>query len=373
MCHELFWQSSDQTSLCLNFDRSCPKTFPVTCAQATTLVAGGTAPAAPPSGATRRAPPARTEASVPAGAGAPGPVIDHELPESGARGVMNLGATCYLSSVLQVLSHTPAFATLVLNAHSAVDEDSAGGRVLDAFQTFTIQNVFEDSREPMDSSDIFASLGAFAGRPDMFQIGHADDANVALSTLLDALKQGILARTGTMAAVLQTLGGYATVRLGCTMCARQSERRHQDGYYLIPIAGEGEVRLEEVLAASLRGGMDVYCPRCGEDTPHESARQAPTPRVLILSLNRYVIGGGREDRSVRIPLVLDLHDFDPRAAGRYRLTGVVRYHGEHYTADFLHTPSDIWLHADDSRVSRCPGNTPTLAGPQPYILTYERL
>ena len=141
---------------------------------------------------------------------------------------------------------------------------------------------------------------------------------------------------------------------------------------MLNIAGPGDVTLEQVLINNLRTYVDANCATCARDTPHETRVRLADSPVVIMSLNRYLPDGSWDGRSVRIPLTLNMRTVDAKTRGMYRLTGVVRYHGDHYTADFLHAETGMWLHGDDSRVFPCRNNVPKLHGPQPYILTYQR-
>jgi ubiquitin C-terminal hydrolase len=96
------------------------------------------------------------------------------------------------------------------------------------------------------------------------------------------------------------------------------------------------------------------------------------PDLLVLTLSRYAYGAEKKTTSVAIPDGLNLKVFADTILGadqlEYKLIGVVRHAGGHYTCDYFENFQ--WYHADDAMV--VPIEAPLKTGADPFLLVYER-
>jgi hypothetical protein len=273
------------------------------------------------------------------------------------RGIRNMGATCYLAAIVQVLAHTDYVRSWFMN------RDGNGEPVYAALQQMVHELYDANSPGPTTINRLLAALEL----PN-----RASDANTAMRLLLE--KISIPNRTlGRMFEM------DITKTLTCPNCAYKystDDFRKRVHVAQIP-PNVREVPFSAVLADyfgpfCLKGKR---CMDCGADcasTPLQPVLLA-APDVLVFNLNR----GTSENRiltSVQIPSRIDLKDYVPSSLPedmlRYRLVGVVRYPGGHFVADYRHPDSGTWFTADDSSVRPIPG--PTVSGPQPYLLVFER-
>ena len=103
-----------------------------------------------------------------------------------ARGMNNLGNTCYFSSIWQVMSHSPTFRAYLteVRADSADPLSLAARRLVDAH--------WAADASPIDSGDLFRQFGAY--EPHFFVIRQSQDAQEALAHVRSILNQAMVAQ-----------------------------------------------------------------------------------------------------------------------------------------------------------------------------------
>ena len=385
-CHELFWQSDARDELCDNRDKTCQKTFPVRCDEASVLLRAlsqgisTTTEAVTTEAVTTEV---TTEAVTTGAATTEEVTTEAVTTESvttqavttteetttaavssgpGSRGIMNLGETCYVNSVVQALLHAPGVRDMLL---AVPDNDILlpACRVLQAMKQLAVAQWTDASDAPLDSSDLFEALHAYGGDlqgdQEIFVVGQANDANMAMGILLNALSEGFEVLTGHPAGLANRL----RTNRSCRLCGERRVQYSVEPLHLVNI--EGADALEDLLRLHFNpSDIQVRCDNCGGNTDHATIVAFDgAPETVVIVLNRYVLGSTvRNPHSVEIPQVINL------TAGDYELVSVVRYDGGHYAADVR--VGAQWIDADDSRVR--PIAAPLTSGPDPYIVVYHR-
>ena len=379
-CHDLFWLTPN-TQLCNHSVSGCSSDkAPLLCSEARFLIdtvnAGGvtagssdgsTAAAAAvvatrtTTTTTRRPPVVTRETARRPTEAASAPLISG----AGIKKIKNLGATCYLGSVLQILLHSVSVRAAVA-ASPAVAASGAHARVYNDFVALLNQMYDESSSDVLDPHNILRALRAF-NEDKGFVYNAADDAYQSAMVLLNALSRG----SPRLARVFEIVFGGMRTCLQCDNIGPHFDRSH---IQLMQIPDPSRrTSLEEMIAAHFGPrSMDVQCRNCRVHDAHHYVIPSviQVPHLLIIAINRYTYDAEKLTTSVEIPLAITLET--NTGPVMYRLVGVVAHNKGHYTSDYYNVDADSWVHTDDSRVHIMKGS-PVRSGPQPSIVMYERI
>ena len=373
-CHDIFWLS--EGVLCNHAVPGCDGKKPLLCSDAAAIVESrnarsvqGPGQAGPPrvSQSSSRVEPA----STPKKSSAVSPPEQAPIPGSGVKGITNLGATCHLGAVLQVLLHSPAI-------RRALSEDRENDMLLeinDVYRHFTLlaRAMYDDSvADALDPAGLFGALRAFNGGAG-FVYNKAADAHETLTVLLNGLAES----SGRLASVTQlATRGYST----CMTCSNtEINPRASSSIQLVHIVDTSKpCHLNELLTAHFAPqSLSKYCPSCDHSSEVLVFPEiVQTPEVLVITLPRYMTGeDAKIMTSVEIPFELNLREvaaMAPSQRSEYRLTGIVRHKKDHFVADYWNAEMGSWVHTDDRRVKTMAGH-PGNSGHEPFILFFERI
>ncbi|KAH8977355.1 ubiquitin carboxyl-terminal hydrolase 14 [Lactarius akahatsu] len=282
----------------------------------------------------------------------------------GLTGIQNLGNSCYMASVVQVLFSLPAFqkryAAPVGTEHWSSCDVPLPASCLDCqmykLADGLLSGRYSHPRPTADVQQVPQSAGAEATPPPVFQEGvrpatfkalvgrgHAEfatmrqqDAEEFLTHLLTALRRhahGARARgTDAEREPTETLAFGLEQRLQCTACAGVSYRVDPHDVLSVPVPvretgkdAEGratyeEVQLtrcvEDVLGAE---GLEYKCPQCRRDVAAtRQARFATFPDTLVVHAKKFQLVNWVPTK-LDIPIVLpdgDVLTFDQQHLGR---------------------------------------------------------
>uniref|UniRef100_G3Q9D5 Ubiquitin carboxyl-terminal hydrolase n=1 Tax=Gasterosteus aculeatus TaxID=69293 RepID=G3Q9D5_GASAC len=345
-------------------------------------------------------------------------------------GLRNLGNTCYMNSILQVLSHllvfrecflrldlTQALELLASAVHGQLAEPSSKHISL-CHELHTLFQVMWSGKWALVSP--FAMLHSVWQLIPAFRGYAQQDAQEFLCELLDKV-QHELESTGkhtTTAGVpqkrliKQVLSVVNTIFHGqllsqvvtCLACDHRSntvepfwdlslefpERYHSNSR---ESAAQASCHLTEMLAKfteteALEGNI-YACEQCNCETEAQKRLVVhKLPQVLRLHLKRFR-WSGRNHREkigvhVRFDQLLDIEPYccrepSPKAAPckhfLYDLSAVVMHHGKgfgsgHYTSYCYNTEGGFWVHCNDSKLNVC--SVEEVCRAQAYILFYTQ-
>ncbi|KAH9055282.1 ubiquitin carboxyl-terminal hydrolase 14 [Lactarius vividus] len=281
----------------------------------------------------------------------------------GLTGIQNLGNSCYMASVVQVLFSFPAFqkryASPAAMEHWSSCDVPLPATCLDC-QMYKLADGLLSGRyshpRPTDVQQVPPSAGADATPPPVFQEGvrpatfkalvgrgHAEfatmrqqDAEEFLTHLLTALRRhahGARARgTETEHEPTETLAFGLEQRLQCTVCAGVSYRVDPHDVLSVPVPAretgkdaEGRATYEEVQLLRCidevfsAEGLEYKCPQCRRDvTATRQARFATFPDTLVVHARKFQLVNWVPTK-LDIPIVLpdgDVLTFDQQHLGR---------------------------------------------------------
>ncbi|GAA5914703.1 UBP-type zinc finger domain-containing protein [Sporobolomyces salmoneus] len=325
-----------------------------------------------------------------------------------ARGIRNLGNSCYMSVILQSFFLNP-----FLRAYFLSDRHNRS-QCQRAFKGETCLSCEVDSL----FSEYYSSPPNEALAPTKFlhafwsssyeALGYAQqDAHEFLISTLNLLHSHSPDPTENPlkqcpCIIHNTFSGRTRSQIRCGRCGHQSETFEMFLDLSLDVrdrgAGKDLTRLQDCLqsfttAEKLPAKYD--CAACGNPPEQASKRLSITalPQVLCVQLKRFehtaLAGGGggaKIDTFVQFPLELDMTPYlsanldyptlalkSPTNQNRYNLLSVVAHEGSlsqgHYTTYVRGT--DDFFHIDDEKVRRC--GLKEVQSSKAYLLVYSRI
>eukprot|EP00796_Vickermania_ingenoplastis_P008678 gene8678-6101_t len=324
------------------------------------------------------------------------------------KGLVNLGNTCYMNSVIQALNGTRLrrfFLSKDLNASFSQDVPSV--RLTNAFLKVIQSLNGASDTSPVSPSILKQCLGDVY---QPFQGFTQQDANELLNVLLDGLHNGLNKNKSSSPAVqidnskgtdeelaqmfwknYATKNGSEIVNLFsfqernavmCPHCHQIYRSFNVCTGIEVPIPQRSSTCLEDCLAMYCREEFldekSLYsCEKCKKKV---KASQQLTfyscPEILVITLKRFGHAGELSKVSIDVAFQQDLN-LSPFMSSRmhqtkYRLVAIVNHTGSigggHYTADVL-GKDGAWSHFSDEVVSQAQNPSFSLA----YILFYEKV
>ncbi|KEG10535.1 ubiquitin hydrolase [Trypanosoma grayi] len=327
------------------------------------------------------------------------------------RGIVNLGNTCYLNSVTQMLYATPLRKYFLCDDYTKdiVQSSKGRGRLVNSFSYILRELTRTDLANPVSPSFFKAAAGelceAFAGRSQQ-------DANEFLRVVLDGIHNNLndKGNFNEIAQEIDTTKGSDHViaeqywseykkrnnsvivdmcvfqersSIVCPLCKQISRSFAPLLGIEVPVPSiEGKITIEDCLNAYCKEEVldldSLYsCPSCSRKV--NASKQLlvySLPNILLLTIKRFRFHGDFSNKiadSIIFQKQLDMSPFmcSTEKNSVYNLVGVVNHqgniHGGHYTADCIGTDG-VWFSFSDERVSEAETPNYQLA----YILCYVR-
>ncbi|XP_016344388.1 ubiquitin carboxyl-terminal hydrolase 8-like [Sinocyclocheilus anshuiensis] len=277
------------------------------------------------------------------------------------RGLLNLGATCYLNATLQVLFMTQAFRERVLLLTPGDTSEKLESALKELFKELSNQ---VRGAQSISTEGIIKALG----------IQRIYEQQDAVEYFLD-----ILEKVGPDLAEV-----FSGTMRNNRKCAENHESHDDSSFKSLQIAlnsTDGPYRLEDgvqsYFASTILDGDDqMYCETCDEKSDTTwSCEIHEYPTILPLHLKRFVYdywscGFVKNDCPVDVPLHLSLGEQE------YCLYAVINHRGSryggHYTADIRSFTENTWYSFDDSHVTEI-DESKLERSREAYLLLYRKL
>ncbi|KAL1817711.1 ubiquitin carboxyl-terminal hydrolase 23 isoform X1 [Daucus carota subsp. sativus] len=283
-------------------------------------------------------------------------------------GLMNLGNTCFLNSVLQCLTYTEPLAAYLQSGRHQLSCRTAGFCALCAIQKH-VSSARQSTGRILAPKEIVSNLRCISRN---FRNSRQEDAHEYMVNLLESmhkccLPSGVPSESPSAydkSSVHKIFGGRLRSQVKCMQCSYTSDK-------FDPFL---DLSLEIVKADSLQralthftakefldGGEKHYqCQQCKQKV--KALKQLTiykAPYVLTIHLKRFSshLAGQKIDKRIHFGTTLDLKPFvtDPCDGDlKYTLYGVLVHagwstHSGHYYC-FVRTSSGMWYSLDDNRV-----------------------
>jgi ubiquitin C-terminal hydrolase len=277
-------------------------------------------------------------------------------------GVKNMGHSCWLSSIIQILLHSPSVVQML---------GSIGWQSNEIVEGLKELSMALWEREITSSLVPQKLLGALQSSCD-FAAGASQDAFEALNCV-------ILTLIGENSGFQRIFAIETMMTRTCLGCGMPSVSGSTKQYVLrlpipSPAPSSGSVSLIECLE-TFRGEQiveGVECSSCGDRTVSSIRYDVRSAgQVLYLLVNRFDDNGHRVNTPVDLPLYLvDIGDHT------YQLVGVVHNSGTtldngHFFVDYFDQLTQSWVHADDEKISSI-DQLQTVSSTA-YLIVYERI
>lgn len=350
--------------------------------------------------------------------------LDWPQARSTPRGLVNLGNTCWMNSIIQCLNATLPFVNYFLDGRWKLAVDANKGRLTFAFAQLVNQMKNAGEQKyivPNHFHDTICHLMPH------FEKGKQHDSQEFLGSFLDRVDEDLKTLTKTEPLTTRQSGSKTphtsrddasivpscfqsecSSRLQCSVCETTSVTHEHFNFLQLSLPSVKDKH--HSLTLSVYNCLDEFfreeimekenqwlCPKC-KKSRKASKKMSLTrpPAVLVLHLKRYtLVQDARGERMVRNDTFVDspLEDIDlsryvnispenghiqpsqPHSY-RYRLYGVTNHCGSesldrgHYTA--LISTNNGWLRFSDTQISG-PINPREVVSSEAYVLFYRRL
>ncbi|KAK5642978.1 hypothetical protein RI129_009145 [Pyrocoelia pectoralis] len=287
-------------------------------------------------------------------------------------GMVNMGNTCYLNSILQALFHVPALVNWLISEkqHSDECEDTGGSMCVICAMRKTLQDSQQRNINTIRPYLIYNKLRILCRN---LIPGRQEDAHEFLRYLVEAMEKAYLSRFKNNSEfdsrikettpLNQILGGYLRSAVRCLECGNVSTtfQHFQD------------VLLDIRKAQTLDEALELYFSR--EKLDDDSYHCESSPMVLCIQLKRFSINS-KISKQIQFRQRLDMTKYvRKRPVGPliYKLVALVTHMGisvncGHYTA-IVQVPGGSFYQFDDSIVK--PISNQAVFGTSAYIMLYE--
>lgn len=311
-------------------------------------------------------------------------------------GLINMGNTCFLNSVLQCLFYTTPLAEFLLSKeHSkrcrAGRDEFCGLCVLERL----MQKVHLQGEQVLRPIELVSRIKAIGKH---FRPGRQEDAHEFLRLFIETMQKASLAgsnsetlkldpRSKETTVIHRIFGGYLQSTVTCSSCRHVS--RTFDQFLDLSL----DVNKSETLQSAfkvfttpelLSKGNRYKCEACHRLV--EARKQFTlykTPEILTIQLKRFSVNpftgqANKLNRSVSFPENLKISewisDSDSGEDCQYRLYGVIVHEGHscnsgHYHA-FVRNSTNIWYSMNDCSVHQV--SLDTVLRQRAYILFYQK-
>ena len=291
---------------------------------------------------------------------------DQTNTQPGLVGLPNVGNSCYMNSILQIIANIPEIRNFLLN-------ESNFGEKLTETVSAIVKAVSDSKSKTGVSRDLLKTVLKYFPEFRSYQ----QDPQEFLRKLLTKMKEK---------KCKDIFNGKIKSHVKCNTCNSISTTTDDIEDISLTIPSTGEENLEDSLKKHFRPEVlkrdnCVNCFKCRKKQDStKNLTIATTPDILCLHLKRFKTKfSGKRCSTTKIETCVnfpfsDLTLSDNQPAEKFSLIGVVshlgsRVDGGHYVAFCLNQTNNIWLKCDDDQVQQVPAHK--VAAAQAYMLFYQ--
>ncbi|EDO32736.1 predicted protein, partial [Nematostella vectensis] len=305
-------------------------------------------------------------------------------------GLSNLGNTCFLNSVVQVLTYTAPLVNYLATQEHTRECQMVGFCMMCELQRHILRTFNHQQNESIKPLCIIQRLRSIAKH---LRFGHQEDAHEFLRYVIDGMQKSCLAgqpekmdRYSKETTIVHGIfGGYYRSQVQCLKCHNTSNTFDPLMEIMVDIKHSPSVvrAIQRMCKAELLDGDNLYqCPRCKKKVPaHKQVLIHRPPNILTIQLKRFDyhhMFGGKVSKEITYTEHLDLRPFMTNPKGpplKYKLYGVLVHSGYscnsgHYYC-YVRGSNDCWYNMNDSMVRQVGLNT--VLAQQAYLLFYSRV
>ena len=297
----------------------------------------------------------------------------------GRAGIKNVGNSCYLAPVIQILAHSRRFVDALFDTEFAKPnpaQEEFLKMVIDMWS-------YNEHGTPLDPSGLLRALRKAAGDRS-FNAGVHEDAHQAMKTILSHLGEASVSHPGETSVFEDMFAVQFDRSRICHGCGKLRSSRITEHDIFLPLqdvqSSGGLVHLYDLFTDRLSPVVNEYLNQCESCHGHRVQIDQDTigkaGELLLVALNRFDSTLRPIETFVEYPIHLDLNKISgSHGLPKYKLVGVIHRSGEttqfgHYTAQFYHDVHKEWVDADDQTVSSVEGELGTISNTV-YVLLYE--
>jgi len=304
-------------------------------------------------------------------------------------GLANLGNTCFLNSVLQVLTYTPPLSNVILDEDHKKKCQAVGFCMMCELNNHVTRIFRHNPHEgPVRPMSIIQKLKCIGKN---FRFGRQEDAHEFLRYVIEGVQKSDYAgrpkldkfsKETTIANAV--FGGYYRSQVKCLHCQHESNTFDPMMDMNLDIKDCSNIIQalhKSIRADKLDGENKYHCERCRKKTVAQKRGNIhKEPNVLTFQLKRFdftQMFGGKISKSVSFPEEFNVRPFMSKPQGPaifFKLYAVLVHSGYscnsgHYYC-YVKAPNGTWYEMNDNRV--CQVGLQTVLQAQAYLLFYVK-
>jgi ubiquitin carboxyl-terminal hydrolase 2/21 len=308
--------------------------------------------------------------------------MDNIYKEKTGGGLINLGATCYINTAIQCLSHCTEFLQLILE-----NTNSDNTSLINEFKSILIEILLNNN-----SLKPYRFINVLKTYIKDIEIHEQNDINEFISLFLDKLNKDIsykntitknelmiknkytespydiqkykmdvswIEKTGSeYSNLIQLFYGHSITQIICGHCKHISHNYEIYSSIMLPLCDTLEESIEQYFQDEFLNDNDTEwkCDECNKKKRSKKTTKLwKLPNILIITLKRFTDTLQKNTKNVQIQMNIDLKNYTlSKSNTKYKLTSVACHSGSflggHYVAICKH-PSNKWYGIDDLNIT----------------------